>query len=227
MSPTPTSDDLAAEIRTLATTLHVWEADDEARVAAMEHLVGAGDLLTGGRRRPRWYEQPGGLDSPKARNRDLSPFSGRLNAMAPPMRFEIDETDDGAPALVGRVRLDRLREGPPHAVHGGVIAGLFDEILGAGQRLTGRMGGVTGRLTVRYRRPTPLDEDLVFRSWVHHDRGRRLVMRADCRLASTVTAQAEAVFVRVDFAGMERAMQQRPRGAPSDAAPPPVSGGRS
>ncbi len=207
--------------------LHEWEADDEARAAAMEYLLDAGDLLSEGRRRFRWYEQPGGIDSSKPRDRGLSPFSGRFNAVAPPMRFEVGETDDGTPALVGRVRLDRLREGPPHAAHGGVIAGLFDEVLGAGQRLTGRMGGVTGRLTLRYRRPTPLDEDLVFRSWVHQDRTRRLVMRADCTVASAVTAQAEAVFIRVDFAGMERFMRERPQGAPTNAAPPPVCGDRS
>jgi len=207
MSSVPSAEELAAELRILAASLHEWDADDEARAAAMEHLREVGGLLTTGKRRLRWYEQPDTSRPPKVRSRDFSPFSGGLNAIAPPMMLEPGETDGGAPALIGRVRLDRLREGPPRTVHGGVMAGLFDEILGAGQRLTGRIGGVTGRLTVRYRKPTPLDQDLVFRSWVHDDRKRRLVMRADCRVGSTLTAEADAVFLRVNFAKMELAMR--------------------
>ena len=104
-----------------------------------------------------------------------------------------------------RVRLpykDTLSRGD-ELVHGGVIAGLFDEILAAGQGLTGERPGVTGRLVVRYRRITPIDTDLVFRSWVERDRGLRLDMRAECVVAATLdddqptrTADAEAFFVR-------------------------------
>ena len=60
------------------------------------------------------------------------------------------------------------------------MAGLFDELMGAAQSLTGRPGGVTGRLTIRYRDLTPLDTDLVFRCWVERDRGMRVDMRAEC-----------------------------------------------
>ncbi len=207
MNSSPTADDLAAQIRSLAASLHRLQPDDQSLAAAMDHLVKASELVDTGSPRLRWYERLG-ADTTTTRNRDLSPFSGRLNAMAPPMTFEEGEADDDAPAMLGRVRINRLREGPPHTVHGGVIAGLFDEILGAGQSLAGRLGGVTGRLTVRYRKPTPLDQDLTFRSWVHEDRSRRLVMRADCKVGATLTAEAEAVFVRVDFAAMERTMRE-------------------
>jgi len=227
MSTTPLSAELAAELRELAATLHEFEADPESRASALDNLKQAQAHLSTGRRRLRWYEESGGFDTAKTRSRDLSPFSGELNAMAPPMRFTSGENDRGEPVLVGRVKLDRLREGPPHTVHGGVVAGLFDEILGAGQRLSGRMGGVTGRLVVRYRKPTPLSEDLEFRAWIHDDRTRRLVMKADCRVGSAITAEAEAVFIRVDFAGMERAMRERSAGEGSANAPRPVIDGRS
>lgn len=227
MSTTPSSTDLAAQLRELAATLHEFEADSGSRARAFEHLAMARTQLRSGRRRLRWYEEAGGFNSAKTRNRDLSPFSGELNTIAPPMRFTLGENHRGEPAMVGRVILDRLREGPPHTAHGGVVAGLFDEILGAGQRLSGRMGGVTGRLVVRFRKPTPLSEDLEFRSWVHEDRSRRLVMRADCRVGASVTAEAEAVFIRVDFEGMERVMRQRSAGESSATAPKPVVEGRS
>ncbi len=207
MSTTSTSAALAAEIRSLAASLHEFEADPDTRMEVLRQLRQARAALETGSRRLRWYEQPGGVDSVKTRNRDLSPFSGSLNAMAPPMRLLLGSNDRGEPAMIGRVSLDRLREGPPHTVHGGVVAGLFDEILGAGQRLSERPGGVTGRLTVRYRKPTPLGRDLEFRAWVHDERSRTLVMRADCRVGSSVSAEAEAMFVRVDFTDMERAMR--------------------
>ena len=46
-------------------------------------------------------------------------------------------------------------EGPPTCVHGGVIAELFDELLGMSNILVGQ-GAMTGTLKIRYRRPTPL-----------------------------------------------------------------------
>lgn len=192
-------DELADQLRALARTLHETSADENRRAAASSLLRDANDLLSVGTRRLRWYEVEPDDDGRRTRTRDLSAFSGALNAIAPPMRLERAERA-GAPCLLGHVRISRLREGPPQSVHGGVMAGLFDEMMGAGQGLTGRPGAVTGRLTVRYRRLTPLDTDLVFRCWVERDRGMRVDMAAECLVATDMdgkpTAQAEAVFVR-------------------------------
>ena len=104
-----------------------------------------------------------------------------------------------------RQRIGEMREPPLglEAVPDEHLEILFDEILAAGQGLTGERPGVTGRLVVRYRRITPIDTDLVFRSWVERDRGLRLDMRAECVVAATLdddqptrTADAEAFFVR-------------------------------
>lgn len=192
-------DELADQLRALARTLHETSADETRRAAASNLLREANDLLSVGERRLRWYEiEPDG-DGRRARTRDLSAFSGAVNAIAPPMRLELGERD-GQQCMVGHVRISRLREGPPGCVHGGVMAGLFDEMMGAGQGLTGRPGAVTGRLTVRYRHLTPLDTDLVFRCWVERDRGMRVDMKAECLVADDPdgrpTAEAEAVFVR-------------------------------
>ena len=198
-----TSDeDLAGELRRLADTLHRTGADDDRRARAEALLREANELLSAGEPRLRWYELDELGGGRRARSRDLSPWSGALNGVAPPMHIERGERD-GAPCMVGRVRLSRLREGPAAGVHGGVIAGLFDEILAAGQGLSGERPGVTGRLVVRYRRITPIDTDLVFRSWVERDRGLRLDMRAECVVEASLgdetptrTAEAEAFFVR-------------------------------
>ena len=54
-------------------------------------------------------------------------------------------------------------EGPPRTAHGGIVAAYLDEILaGAVVSHTGRLH-ITGELTVRYVRPTPLERPLLGR----------------------------------------------------------------
>lgn len=198
----PQEAELAASLRSIGAQLHSSVVSSDARSAALEHLGAAAALLSGGERRLRWYED---ADDPstRARNRDLSPWSGLLNTASPPITLEVGELPDGRPAMLGYVRLDRVREGPPQHAHGGVVAGLFDEVMGAAQRLTGREGGVTGRLTIRYRKLTPLATDLLFRAWIDDDRHRRVKVKAHCVIVddtsdvSEVSAEAEAIFLRV------------------------------
>ena len=63
-------------------------------------------------------------------------------------------------------------EGPPGAAHGGIVAAFLDEILaGTVLRATGR-SGVTGELTVRYRRPVPIEHAVLGRGRLVTDHGR-------------------------------------------------------
>ena len=215
-------EDVVAAIRELGRTAHAIESTPAAREEALALVQSAARLLGDGAPRRRWYELGDGPDeSSRSRNRQLSTFSGTLNPVAPPMTIRTGTLDDGRAALIGSVRLDRLREGPPRAAHGGVLAGLFDELLGGGQRLDGGPPGLTGRLTVRYRRPTPLDADLELRAWIHDERRRRVIVRGDCVVVGDddrpVTAEAEAIFLRVDFVAMNESMGRRSAGS----TPPP------
>ena len=196
---------ISSALRELSAELHETRAPDDARADIVAHLDAARELVAEGRPRLRWYEAPDGED--RDRTRDLSVWSGVLNPVAPPMTVTTAERTDGTPCARGVVRLDRLREGPPRSVHGGVIAGLFDEILGSAQRLTGKVGAMTGRLTVRYRRPAPVDEELVFEAWVDDERTRRVTARAECRSGRDLVATAEALFLRVDYAAVEAGLR--------------------
>ena len=229
MSRTETDREIVDVVRSIGASVHRHEADPDRAVEALGLLRAAEELLAEGTPRLRWYEE-GGSGATRARNRELSPFTGSLNVVAPPMEIETTTLEDGRPCLSGRVRLDHLREGPPRSAHGGVMAGLFDELLGAGQRLGGGLPGMTGRLSVRYRRPTPLDADLEFRVWIDDERTRRVVVRGDCRVVNTgsaqpspVTVDAEAVFLRVDFDGLDEMMQARGDGETPQSAPAPDS----
>ena len=70
-------------------------------------------------------------------------------------RPDVDGADGGGPEIDGDAWFDWPYEGPPSCVHGGVIAETFDEMLGAACIVAGHPG-MTGTLTVRYRKPTPL-----------------------------------------------------------------------
>jgi acyl-coenzyme A thioesterase PaaI-like protein len=123
----------------------------------------------------------------------LSPFAGELNPIAPPVDLRYD-----GDRLIGTVVLGKAYVGPPGTAHGGVVAGLMDQMVAAtGQRM--RAGGVTARMTVEFRRPTPLGVRLDLASWLEpaaeSNSCRRV--RAEIRHGAEVTAAAEAVIVVV------------------------------
>ena len=63
-------------------------------------------------------------------------------------------------------------------MHGGWLAALFDEVLAVVQR-DAEVGGVTAKLSVRYRRPTRVGAELVFVGWIDADDGRSGPRRGD------------------------------------------------
>lgn len=79
------------------------------------------------------------------------------------------KTGDG---VASPVFIAKHYEGPPGAAHGGIVATYLDEILaGAVVQGTGRIG-VTGELTVRYRRPVPTERAILGRGRLVADHGR-------------------------------------------------------
>jgi acyl-coenzyme A thioesterase PaaI-like protein len=86
-------------------------------------------------------------------------------------------------------------EGPPGHVHGGWIALAFDELLGMVTHAAGTPG-MTGRLTVRYRRPTPLHTDVVLDGWCERVEGRRCSAAGTLSVGDDVTAEADGLFVQ-------------------------------
>lgn len=127
-----------------------------------------------------------------------SPFIGRANPLAPPIRL----MDIGG-VVHGQVIFGSAYEGPPGCVHGGYIAGAFDELLGATQSLSGNPG-MTARLTVNYRSPTPLHAELHLVGELTRVEGRKIYTEG--RLFAVqpdgpeqLCAEAEGLFIGIDF----------------------------
>ena len=117
--------------------------------------------------------------------------------LPPALEVSYGADDSGHPTVTAAVCLGDAYQGPPGCVHGGYLAALFDNLLGAlPYRLTGQRGALTGRLTVRYRALTPLDTDLVLTGCLTSVRDRRIAAAGQCRAYDLLTAEAEALFVR-------------------------------
>lgn len=100
--------------------------------------------------------------------------------------------------LVGRAWFGPGAQGPPGHVHGGAIAAVLDEAMGAAAWLTGLIG-VAAHLALDFRRMLPLGTDAVFAAWVERHEGRKVSTVADLSGDDgTLFAQARGLFVRLD-----------------------------
>lgn len=90
----------------------------------------------------------------------------------------------------GSVRFPILYEGPPGCVHGGFLAVFFDLVIGHHSCQVG-VAGKTKSLEIRYLRPTPLGETLMFEIDRQAD-GREVFSKASLFHQSVLTCTARA-----------------------------------
>ncbi len=122
-----------------------------------------------------------------------SPYCGALNPIAPPIDVDLHDTDDGIEVRGDCVFGDQFN-GPPDSVHGGVVAAVMDDILGT-VCVVNDVGGFTGTLTTRYRKPTPLQKRIDLRAWVSHTEGRKTFAEATFHHDGELLAEAEGIFI--------------------------------
>lgn len=122
----------------------------------------------------------------------FSPIIGPLNPVSPPVRFEVQ---DGV--VTGRANWGPAYCGPPNHVHGGVIACAFDELLGA-VNVVNDVGAMTGTLTIRYRRPTPLLEEIRMEGRHTGTERRKVFAEGKMWHGDTLLAEAEGIFVSIE-----------------------------
>jgi acyl-coenzyme A thioesterase PaaI-like protein len=182
---------LAGEVRRITSAMVGLPLTDREIAAAREALAAVADRLeeaAGSGRRPR--AQPDAVGKPQ----DFfptSPVIGFANPVAPPV---VVEAVDGG--LVGTAWFDYQYEGPPTCVHGGVIAMVFDEMLGAANILSGNPG-MTGTLTIRYRKPTPLRTPLRLEARFVRRDGRKILTSGSIHHGDVLTAEAEGIFIEL------------------------------
>jgi acyl-coenzyme A thioesterase PaaI-like protein len=118
------------------------------------------------------------------------PVTGPENAVAPPLHLAGRE--DGS--IEGRVVLGLPYQGPPGCVHGGISALLLDHTLGVANHWAGE-SGMTGTLTLRYHRPTPLFEELVVTGRQVSVDGRKIRTAGEITAGGEVCVSADGIFI--------------------------------
>jgi hypothetical protein len=187
---------LAHAVRRISAANVGLSISDDAIALAADQLTQLADSLeaaAGPVKRAR--EQPDRLAHPQ----DFfptSPVIGFANPIAPPVELWAVDGEDGQRELRGRVTFGYPYEGPPTCVHGGVIAELFDELLGMSNILVGQ-GAMTGTLTIRYRRPTPLLAPLELAARHTGKEGRKVYAWGGIFHQGELTAEADGVFIEV------------------------------
>lgn len=112
------------------------------------------------------------------------------------LRVRTFEAEGG---VLAPIVIPRRFEGPPGAAHGGIVAAYLDEILaGAAVSQTGRLY-VTGELSVRYVRGTPIERPLLGRGRAVRDWGKYIDLEATIEDWETreVVAKATARFLPI------------------------------
>lgn len=118
------------------------------------------------------------------------PVIGRSNLLAPPIAFE--RTDDGT--MRGEVTLGLEYQGPPACVHGGIVALMFDAVLGRANHHAGTTG-MTMYLDLDYRSPTPILEPIVITGRQVRVEGRKIWAQGAIHAGDRLCATAEGMFV--------------------------------
>lgn len=186
---------LAAETRRAIDESMSTAADDASIVEAAQLMARVSTLLA---RQPHGRPYEGAAEASVGGDPrgfvDYSPIVGPANPVAPPLRVEVR-----AGTVIATGTFGDAYEGPPGCVHGGFIAASFDEVLGFAQSMSGRPG-MTGRLTVAYRSPTPLHRPLRFEGRVDRVDGRKIFTSASLHQDGVLCAEAEGLFISVDSA---------------------------
>jgi acyl-coenzyme A thioesterase PaaI-like protein len=183
---------VAGELRRITTALvGLPIADDDLREAAVSLAAVAEQLegAAGPGRRQRLQPDPEGHPQDFF---PTSPVIGFANPVAPPVKVEV--ADGGG--LEGTAFFDYQYEGPPTCVHGGVIAMVFDELLGAANIAAG-CPGMTGTLTIRYRKPTPLRTELRLEARCIGRQGRKVTTWGGISRGEDLLAEAEGIFIEL------------------------------
>jgi acyl-coenzyme A thioesterase PaaI-like protein len=88
-------------------------------------------------------------------------------------------------------------EGHPGFVHGGYVAAIVDHVLGVTASSAGA-AAMTGTLTTRYRRPTPVKTRLTCVGKVTRVEGRKVFCEATVEADGVLVADADGIYFRVD-----------------------------
>lgn len=113
------------------------------------------------------------------------------------LHLEFVPVDD---KVVAKKIVPREYQGYTNVVHGGIVTTLLDEAMGNFVQEKYNEQAMTGRLEIRYKHPTPVDEELKISAWQESQRRNIIFLKATVETADgTITAEATAKFAVVSL----------------------------
>lgn len=194
----------AEALRRFGHALHTHEPDEELfeRVARAAQAVTAEVERAAPRQRDLRMLKRRLWADPIAEGDEIDHFddcfvSGRFNPLGIGVHV-VREADEA----VARVTLGPAFEGAPGRSHGGIVAAIFDDVLGCVLRLE-RVPAFTGELRVRYLAPTPIGEELTFRARTAARDGRKLDIEGEAYVdhggsAPEMVARSSGRFIIIE-----------------------------
>lgn len=184
---TETHELLTAAVRRLIDATIRTEVDSTAIAAATERIEAATAHLSESLLPGSFGVQTGPDGHPIAWGNVVI---GIRNPVAPPLA--VHHGTDGV--VHTDFILGAAYEGPPGHVHGGVCAMILDHVLGATAHQPGKPA-VTGTLTLRYLRGTPLGRPLRAQAHVERIEGAKTFAVGHIAGPGGITVEAEGVFI--------------------------------
>jgi acyl-coenzyme A thioesterase PaaI-like protein len=139
----------------------------------------------------------------KQPNSDHCFICGVKNVAGAQVAFYEVEAEDGAPELLARFTGRDVHQGYPGRMHGGVIAGILDEVMSrcityGDAALNPPVWGVTVEMALRYQAPVPLGVELNARGRMTRDRSRTAEASAELYLPDgTVAVTATGKYMKL------------------------------
>ena len=188
---------LAQAIRELSERCVTTAATAEALEAAAAAVRAVTAGLSEG---PTCYErfEDGSYGERAIQNIDRTALMGQANPVAPPMRVSVE-----GERSVCRIRFTEVHQGAPGMAHGGWVSCVLDQLAGHVLVMSKRRG-FTGKLVVRYLRPTPLHTDLVCSAWVERISGRTVTVGFQIERDNKRIVEGEALMIQMDAERAQR-----------------------
>jgi acyl-coenzyme A thioesterase PaaI-like protein len=211
----PAKRTLAAAVRELMDCLCATDAPEEELLSIAEQVQQSARRFSS---QPRMQNPPGIAEGSLAGGMEMfmdrSPILGLSNPVAPPLHLT---PDHDAQVVRGEVTFGNAYEGAPGCAHGGYVSAIFDEALGMACIFSG-VPGMTGELTVRYRKPTPIQVPLRIEARLDDVQGRKIYASGELWAGDLMVAESSGLFItiaREKFDELRQAQRDREGADPS------------
>lgn len=97
--------------------------------------------------------------------------------------------------ITSRFTFTEAQQGPPGYAHGGALAAVLDEAMGAAVWASGHRV-VAGEIRIQYLKPVPLGQEMHVTAWVRGKEGKKVFAQGEITFPDgTVATRAEGIFV--------------------------------